>query len=217
MKLIAIFLLIISLAGLRCTDVKAQALNINVSPGMTTNPSSDNSIYIDQVGNYNSISIDQTGNGHSATVNLGNNNGSSNVDYTTIAIMQQGAPKTASVEIKSGTNNAVSIQQDGTGNHTSAIQNLNGSGNQFNISQSGAGNHSFTVTNTAGSTNDANVLNAQQSGGAGADKTFNLWLNGATGANISVQQTNPTTASQGGMMSIQCMPGTCGNWSYIRQ
>jgi hypothetical protein len=202
MKLIAIFLMIISLAGLRCTDVKAQS-------------TSDNTIYIDQVGSNNSISIDQTGNGHSATVSLGNNNGSSNVDYTTIAIIQQGAPKTASVEIKAGSNNSVSIQQDGSGNHTAAIQNLNGSGNQFNITQSGNGKHEFTVTNTAGSTNDANVLNAQQTGGVGAEKTFNVWLNGATGANISVQQTNPTTASQGSM-SIQCMPGTCGNWSYIR-
>jgi len=172
----------------------------------------DNLIQIDQIGSNNTITVDQQGDGHIAKLRIGE---TSSVDYTTIAITQQGAAKIANVEIKSGINNSANIQQDGNGNHNAAIQNLNGSGNQMNITQTGSGSHSFTVTAGAGTTNDANVLNAQQSGGAGADKTFNLWLNGSTGANVSVQQNNPNTASQGGM-NIQCMPGTCGNFSYIR-
>ena len=51
-------------------------------------------------------------------------------------------------------------------------------------------------------------------GGLGADKTFNLLLNGASGAGVTVTQTNPTQANQGSM-SIQCNP--CGSYSYIRQ
>lgn len=173
----------------------------------------DNTVNIEQIGDNNSISVDQRdSNGHSATVSLGK---TSAVDYTTLSILQQGTGiKTASVEIKSGINNGINISQDGAGAHTAAIQNLIGSSNSINITQQGAGNHSFTISNNNSSTNNGNTINATQSGGTGADKTFNLYLNGATGAGVTVLQTNPSTADQGGM-NIQC--NTCGNgWSYIK-
>ena len=173
----------------------------------------DNTIYIEQAGSNNTFAITQEGTGHSVSITTGT---VSDVDYSYFTVTQQGSgSKTASITVPSGINNSINISQDGTGSHTASILNLNGSANQLSISQSGAGNHSFSVVGTAGTTNDANVLNAQQSGGSGADKTFNLWLNGATGANITVQQTNATQANQGGM-SVTCMPGTCGNWSYVR-
>ena len=173
----------------------------------------DNTIYIEQTGSNNTFAITQEGSGHSVSITTGT---ASDVDYSYFTVTQQGSgSKTASITVPSGINNSINISQDGAGSHTASILNLNGSGNQLSISQSGAGNHSFSVVGNTGTTNDANVLNAQQSGGSGADKTFNLWLNGATGANITVQQTNATQANQGGM-SVTCMPGTCGNWSYVR-
>lgn len=172
----------------------------------------DNTINIDQIGNNNTTTVIQDGNNHSATVNLGN---TSSVDNTNISITQQGTgAKTAGVEIVSGINNGVVLFQDGAGNHTAAIQNLSGSANNFNISQTGAGAHNLTITNAAGTVNNNNTVDVTQSGGVGADKTFNIWLNGASGAGVTVQQTNPTQAGQGGMM-IQCSVN-CGNYSYIR-
>ena len=171
----------------------------------------DNTVVIDQIGSGNQTTIVQDGTGHSASLTTG---GISPTDYNVFSILQQGAPKVASIDLKAGINNTFSIQQDGTGNHTAAIQNMIGSGNQINLQQSGAGNHTFTVSNYTGSTNNGNTINATQSGGAGADKTFNLYFSGATGAGVTIQQTNPTQADQGGM-NIQCT--SCGgNWSYIR-
>lgn len=172
----------------------------------------DNTINIDQIGDSNSITISQDGTQHIATVALGKN---SNVDYTTLAIVQQGTgAKTAAVEIKSGTNNGVNIFQDGVGAHTAAIQNLTGSGNNISITQTGAGNHMFNIVNSSNTNNSSNTVNATQSGGLGADKRFDLTIGGATGAGVTVIQTNPTTTDQGGM-NIQC--NSCGNgWSYIR-
>jgi len=172
----------------------------------------DNTIIIDQVGDNNTISITQDGAGHSATLTLGK---TSAADNTNINITQQGTgAKTATVEIPAGINNGVVMFQDGAGNHTANIQNLIGSANNIGISQTGAGSHSMTITGVAGTTNNNNTIDVTQSGGVGADKTFNLWLNGATGAGVTVQQTNPTQANQGGM-NIQCNP--CGSgWSYIR-
>ena len=172
----------------------------------------DNTVNIDQVGDNNTISITQDGSGHSATLTLGK---TTPADNTNINITQQGTgAKTATIEIPAGINNGVVLFQDGAGNHTANIQNLNGSANNIGITQTGAGSHSMTITGGAGTTNSNNTVDVTQSGGAGADKTFNLWLNGATGAGVTIQQTNPTQANQGGM-NIQCNP--CGSgWSYIR-
>jgi len=171
----------------------------------------DNTINIDQVGNGNQTTVIQEGTGHSATITAGYG---SPVDYNVFAITQQGAAKTATIELKSGINNTFNIQQDGTGNHTAAIQNMIGSGNNVNVTQQGAGNHTLTVTNPNSATNNGNTVTATQTGGVGADKTFNLYFNGATGAGVTINQTNPTQPDQAGM-NIQCNP--CGSgWSYTK-
>ena len=186
---------VISMAGVQCSNSKA----------------ADNFVNIDQIGNGNQTIVVQDGSGNSAVINAG---GTSAVDYNVFSITQQGNNKTAGIELKSGINNTFNIQQDGTGNHTASIQNMIGSGNNVNVSQSGAGNHTLAVTNPYNATNNGNTVNATQSGGVGADKTFNLMFSGATGAGVTINQTNPTQPDQGGM-NIQCNP--CGSgWSYTK-
>jgi len=194
MKLL-IVAMIISMAGFRCTDVKA----------------ADNTIIIDQIGSGNTTTIVQDGSGNTANVIAGT---SSAVDYNTFSISQQGNNKTAGIELKSGINNTFSIQQDGTGNHTAAIQNMIGSGNNVNLTQQGAGSHILNITNPNNATNNGNTVTSTQTGGVGADKRFDLQFNGAIGAGVTINQTNPTTPDQGGM-NIQCNP--CGSgWSYTK-
>ena len=171
-----------------------------------------NLVYVDQVGSSNTVIIGQDGLAHSATVTIGRD---TPVDNTYVNITQQGTgAKTATVEIPSGYNNSVVMFQDGGGNHTAAIQNLNGAANNINFSQTGAGNHTMTVTGAAGTTNSGDTVTATQAGGSGADKSFQLNLNGTAGATVNIQQTNPTTANSGSM-TIQCV--TCGTYNYTRQ
>jgi hypothetical protein len=172
----------------------------------------DNQITIDQIGNYNTVAITQDGTAKSAAVVMGKD---SAADNNYIAITQQGTgAKAAKIEIPSGINNSVTVNQDGAGNHYAGIQNLSGTANNVNIGQSGAGNHTLAISGAAGSTNSGDTINAIQSGGPGADKSFQLNLNGTTGATVNIQQTNPTTANSGSM-TIQCI--TCGTYNYIRQ
>jgi hypothetical protein len=187
---------VISMAGIQCSNKVYAA---------------DNFVSIDQIGNGNQTTVVQDGSNNSAVINAG---GASSVDYNVFSITQQGNNKTAGIELKSGINNTFNIQQDGTGNHTASIQNMIGSGNNVNVTQQGAGNHSFTVTNPNSATNNGNTVTANQAGGVGADKTFNLYFSGATGAGVTINQTNPLTPDQGGM-NIQCNP--CGSgWSYTK-
>lgn len=172
----------------------------------------DNRITVDQVGSNSTYNIDQVGNGHNITLNIGL---ASDADGTTLTVLQQGTgAKTATVSIPSGINNGVNIQQDGAGNHIASIQNLTGSGNNITINQSGAGKHEFNVINGTGAANSGNTISGNQSGGVGADKWFNVNLNGATGATVNVVQDNATTAGQASM-NVQCMAGTCGAFNYI--
>lgn len=174
----------------------------------------DNTVYIDQVGDNNTYNVSQSGDGQSVNISVGKIASS---DGNTVSVTQRDATaKTANISISSGINNSVSVTQEGTGNHVTNIQNLTGSANTITVGQSGAGNHTFGVTNNPGTTNNNNTITATQSGGVGADKWFNVWLNGSSGANVSVTQTNPTTPSAASM-SINCAPGTCGTWSYSAQ
>jgi hypothetical protein len=172
----------------------------------------DNQISIDQIGSYNTVIVTQDGTTQNATVSLGK---TSAVDNTYVNITQQGTgAKTAGVDMPSGYNNSVVMFQDGAGNHNAAIQNLNGAANNINFSQTGAGNHSMTITGAQGTTNSGNTIDATQSGGVSADKTFQLNLNGTNGATVNVLQTNPTQSNTGSM-TIQC--STCGTYNYTRQ
>ena len=205
--------IIISMAGVQCSS-KAEAQTIigsRVDGTAIYAPVTGNIVYIDQIGSGNTTTVSQDGTGHSAVITAGS---ISPTDYNVFSIMQQGAAKTASIDLKAGINNTFNIQQDGTGNHTAAIQNMIGSANNVNVTQQGSGNHSFTITNPYNATNNNNTVTATQSGGVGADKTFNLMFSGATGAGVTINQTNPTQPDQGGM-NIQCNP--CGSgWSYTK-
>lgn len=178
--------------------------------GYCSHSRSDNVITVDQVGSNNSTTIQQDGYNHTATITTGK---LSDVDYTTLSILQQGSgAKTANIEINSGINNSASIQQDGTGNHTANILNLNGSGNNISVGQSGSGNHTMNIVGAPNTNNSGNTIDATQSGSG--NKSFDLTLSGTLGAGVTVQQTNPTQ-SNSGSMNIQCTAG-CGGYSYIR-
>jgi hypothetical protein len=212
-RFIIVFVMTFLVAGLgQCTKSHAQTIVGARADGTAIYaPVSGNIIYIDQVGTGNTTTVQQDGEGHSAVINAGS---TSPTNYNVFSILQQGAAKTASIELKEGINNTFNIQQDGTGNHTASIQNMIGSGNNISLTQSGAGNHTLTVTNPNNATNNGNTVTATQSGGVGADKTFNLQFNGATGAGVTINQTNPTQPDQAGM-NIQCNP--CGSgWSYTK-
>ena len=204
------YLLII--AALLSANIYAQN-QIVIGPGVAVPvTSTTNTIYIEQIGSYNSVTVNQDGSGHIATVTMGL---TSNVDNTTVAIDQKDSgPKQATVDIPGGFNNSVGVLQQGTGNHTAAITNLNGIANSITINQNGAGNHTIGIVGAAGSQNNGNTITATQSGGVGADKTFNLGLNGWN-TNVTIEQTNPTTANQSSM-NISC-GNSCGTqpWSYI--
>jgi hypothetical protein len=169
-------------------------------------------VYIEQIGDNNTIYVSQDG-AHHASVLIGKTAASDN-NYVYIEQKDIGA-KSANVEIPSGINNTINIFQQGTGNHQASIQNLYGSSNAISITQSGAGTHSFTALGGPGSTNSGNTISATQSGGIGADKSFALNLNGTSGATVEVTQTS--TTGNTGSMTIQCLPGSCGSYSYVRQ
>lgn len=172
-----------------------------------------NNIYIEQIGSNNAFAVSQTGNGHLAVIKSGLGG---SVDVSSVTVTQQGAgTKTTMVELTTGYSNSIAISQDGNGQHNATVQNYAGSANSIAITQTGNANNTFTVIGNAGTTNNANSINATQGGGVGADKTFTLNMNGTTGANVTVQQTNPTQPNNGSM-SIQCF-SSCGSYSYIRQ
>lgn len=169
-------------------------------------------VVIDQIGSNNTITVEQkdTDNNY-VRIKTGT---ISSVDYTIFSVLQQGTgAKTADMEIKSGINNSVNLTQEGAGNHRANILGLIGSGNNLTVNQSGSGSHEFKVDNWNSSTNNGNTITANQSGNAGANKWFAVNLNGATGANVSVTQNNPTTPDAASML-IQCNP--CGAYSYVK-
>ena len=197
----------------RIIIVATMALLVVVLGHCNKSHAADNIITVEQIGDQNSVRVLQDGGGHTLNIAMGK---TSPVTTTSIDITQQGTgAKTATIDMPSGYNNSIMLLQDGAGNHTANLQNLTGAGNSFNISQTGAGTHSFTVQGQPGATSNGNIITATQSGGVGANKEFNLYMNGSTGARVDVQQTG-TTPDQAGM-AISC-GNTCGSnpWSYIK-
>lgn len=172
--------------------------------------SADNAISVDQIGSGNTVTVEQIGKGHTATIVTGK---ISDVDYSIFSISQQGAAKTATVEVKTGINNGIDINQSGSGNHIANIQNLQGSGNGITIGQTGSGSHTLIVNGN--NVNNGNTITTTQSGNSGSDKWFQVYLHGATNATVNVVQDNPTTVDQASIM-INCASGTCGGYSYIK-
>lgn len=176
----------------------------------TSATAAGSNLYIEQIGDNNNITVNQKdASNNSVNIDLGK---ISNVDYTTLNILQQGTGnKTASVEVKSGINNGINLTQDGAGAHSATIQNLQGSANNISITQSGSGKHEFNLINNSGKTNNNNTVNVNQSGGVGQEKWFNIWLNGASGAVVNVNQSG---AANQASMQIQCSVGTCGTYNF---
>ena len=134
-------------------------------------------------------------------------------DSNTLYVLQTDSDAKRLTITGTGDLNQTTIIQQGTGNHVASIQNLTGNSNIINLQQTGAGKHEFNIINNPGTVNTSNTVNALQSGGAGSDKWFNIWFNGATGANVSVTQNNATVPDQASM-SITCKP--CGTYTYTK-
>jgi hypothetical protein len=202
------------IAGLGTCSNKTNAQTVMATTGTgIVAPSPNYSVYIEQVGDNNTVAVTQQDDHHRAAVTLGKQ---SAADSNAVTITQRDpGQKTAAVDLPSGINNTVNINQQGLGQHNTGIINLNGSVNNIAVDQSGDGNHTFTVLGAPGTTNSGNTITATQSGGVGADKNFQLNMNGTSGANVSVTQSNPTQPNTGSM-SITCSTGSCGNYTYTR-
>lgn len=164
-------------------------------------------VYIDQVGNNNTFKVEQDGTGHIVGVAVGAHLPANNNDLKT------GYTIGNNPYLGSGTSefNNISIKQTGPGMQTTKIELPNASYNLITVDQSGSANHTFNIVSGANTTNINNTISATQSGSA--QKDFTLNMNGSNGAQVTVQQTNPTQANTGSM-TIQCT--TCGAYSYIR-
>jgi hypothetical protein len=69
-------------------------------------------------------------------------------------------------------------------------------------------------TNNAGTTNSGNTITATQNGGVGSEKWFAINLGGSSGATVNVNQGG--AGINASSMLINCMPGTCGTYSFNR-
>lgn len=165
-------------------------------------------VYIDQVGSNNQIRVEQDGGGHVAAVAIGAYLPTNNNDLKT----GYGIGTNPYLGFTTSEFNNISVKQAGPGMQTTKIELPNASSNFITVDQSGSANHTFNIVSGANTTNVNNTINATQSGSAPKDFTLNM--NGSNGAQVTVQQTNPTQPNTGSM-TIQCT--TCGAYSYIRQ
>jgi hypothetical protein len=167
-----------------------------------------NYVYIDQVGNNNQFKVEQDGTGHVTGIAVGAYLPANANDLKTGYTIGTNPYLGYSV---SEFNN-ISVKQTGPGIQTTKIELPSASGNLITVDQSGSANHTFNITSGANTTNINNTITATQSGSA--QKEFTLNMNGTNGAQVTVQQTNPTQANTGSM-TIQCT--TCGAYNYVRQ
>jgi len=169
-------------------------------------------VHIDQIGDNNTIAVNQTDAQHITSIVMGKAN---NANNNSINVTQQDPGiKTTNITLNAGIYNNINVNQQGTGNHTASVMNLNGSNNGINVNQSGAGSHTFNVDNWTGSTNNGNNINATQSGGVGANKWFQVNLNGAIGSTVNVHQSG--SAPDSASMLINCNFGCGGTWNYTK-
>lgn len=194
---------------------------------------SNNSIYIDNYGNYNSVTIEQTGyynsvrgmNGSQyATIN-GNNNTltvkqggvatPSNNNLAEISVLgvgnnvdinQKQTNKYIETSIN-GNSNILNVTQHGT-NSKSAFVNLSSSSNTISLTQQGTGNHFVDISSPYGG---ANVSITQD---GSAQKLFSLILN-SSNVGVTITQNNPNT-SDSAVMSITCSTPPCTGYSYTK-
>lgn len=198
-----------------------------------TNAITNNSIYIDNIGDNTSVTIEQTGYYNSvrgingaqyATIN-GNNNTltvkqggvatPSNNNLAEISILgignsvdinQKQTNKYIETSIN-GNSNILNVTQHGA-NSKSAFVSLSSSSNTINLTQQGTGNHFVDITSPFGG---ANVSITQD---GSAQKLFSLILN-SSNIGVTIIQNNPNT-SDSAVMSITCSTPPCTGYTYTK-
>lgn len=155
---------------------------------MTLPALAQNTVYIDQIGNNNTITVDQTTQSKSTTITT------------------------------KGDWNEFTVNQQGTGNHSSSITQTHtmssNNNNIFSVDQRGQGNHTANILMNNATANNSNNASILQNGDTGANKTFNLTLNGS-GIGVTVTQNNLTVPDVGSM-TITCLTPPCTGYSYTR-
>jgi hypothetical protein len=198
-----------------------------------TNSLTNNSVYIQNYGDFTSVTIDQIGGNNSvrgvsgaqsALIN-GNSNtliikqgqtatpGYNNLtevsiigSNNTLSIDQKQNNKYVEANIASSSNNASVVQQGDAAK--SAFINLTGGTNNLTLTQQGAGQHFVDIT----APTSGNTISITQDGSA--QKLFSLTIN-SPNVGVTVSQTNATTADSAAM-SITCTAGPCTGYSYIK-
>lgn len=156
---------------------------------------SNNSVYIEQIGNSNNITVTQQGNKNYMSIY---NNGSN----STIQTNQTSTNSTVSnyTELSLlGNNNNINITQQSTAGAKGITSTINGNTNTVNVQQKDNGNH-YLELNLAGGNKTVDVL---QQGSAA--HMANITLNGGTTA-ISTTQSGTTAQSYS-------ITHTCANMS----
>lgn len=205
-----------------------QQLKIN-----QTNAITNNSVYIENVGENTTVTIEQFSrynqvrgiNGYqyayidgdnnnltiyqgTASTPIGNNLAEVSIlgDSNSVSLTQQHNSKYSQISIVGGSN-TLSLQQKDAGGKAMFV-NVPSSGNNITAIQSGSGNH-FTDLNIlyGGAT-----INLTQSGTA--QKMFSLTIN-SPNVGVTVSQTN-TATSDSAAMSITCTTGPCTGYSYTK-
>lgn len=147
-----------------------------------------NTVYIDQVGSNNTITVDQTTQSKSTTVTT------------------------------KGSWNEFQIIQQGSGTHSSSITQLYvmslNNNNIFSVDQRGKANHTANILMSNPTANNSNSAAIFQNGDMGANKTFNLTLNGSS-IGVTVTQNNLTVPDVSSM-TITCLTPPCSGYSYTR-
>jgi hypothetical protein len=198
-----------------------------------TNSITNNSVYIENYGNFNTVYVDQkstlnrvrgtngnpfmliSGNNNTITINQGSTNtliGKNLAEISVtgsnnvLSLTQDHNSKYAEVLVN-GLGNSIALQQKGTGGK-SIFLNLNSGNNTINAIQEGTGNHFLDITAPAGGSN----VSVNQSGSA--QKLFSLVLNNSN-IGVTVSQTNATTPDSV-TMNITCTIPPCTGYSYTK-
>lgn len=198
-----------------------------------TNSLTNNSVYIQNYGDFTSVTIDQIGgynavrgvNGAQSALINGNTNtliikqgqtatpGYNNLaevsivgSNNTLSIDQKQNNKYVEANIASSSNNASVVQQGNAAK--SAFINLTGGTNNLTLAQQGTGQHFVNII----APTSGNTIAITQDGSA--QKLFSLTIN-SPNVGVTVSQTNATTGDSAAM-SITCTTGPCTGYSYIK-
>ena len=205
-----------------------QQLKMNQTTAIT-----NNSIYIDNVGDNTTVMVEQHGyynsvrgiNGNQYAYINGNNNQlslkqgglqtPSNNNLMEVSVV--GSSNTIVAEQKqtnkyleaniNGNSNILNVTQHGA-NSKGAFVNLSSSSNTINLTQQGTGNHFANISSLFGG---ANVSITQD---GSAQKLFSLILN-SSNIGVTVIQNNSTT-SDSAVMSITCSTPPCTGYTYTK-